>query len=99
MVPDVRAFARLVEPLLQRMHVGMFVDEALGLAETNAVDDARVVERVSDDDVIRRQDALEESAVRIEARRVQEGIVQIVERGDLPLERLVQILGAADEAH
>src|SRR5258705_3792038 len=41
------------------------------LREPDAVDDARVVERVADDDILLAEDGLEQPAVRIEAGRIQ----------------------------
>src|SRR5262249_4720047 len=42
---------------------------------------------------------LEETAVRVEAGRVQDRVVGSQELGDLPLELLVRLLRATDEAH
>jgi hypothetical protein len=72
---------------------------ALGLAEADAVDDGGVVERVADDGVLGAQDLLEEPRVGVEAGGVEDGVVHAVEASDLPLQLLVDVLRAADEAH
>ena len=72
---------------------------ALGLAEADAVDDRGVVERVGDDRVLLAEQRLEEAAVGVEARPVEDGVVGAEEAGDGLLQALVEVLRAADEAH
>jgi hypothetical protein len=55
----------------------------LGLAEADAVDDRRVVERVGDDRVLLAEQRLEEAAVGVEAGPVEDGVLGPEERADL----------------
>jgi hypothetical protein len=95
--PDA-AGPRLLQALVEFLHVRVRVPEPLGLAKPHAVDDRRVVERVGDDRVLLAEDRLEKTAVRVEARRVEDSVVQAQERGERLLELLVEVLRAADEA-
>ena len=90
---------RLLQLLLQVLDAGVLEAVPGGLAEPHAVDDARVVELVRDDGVLRGQDRLEEAGVGVKARRVQDCGLGAVELGDPLLQRLVRGLRAADEAH
>ena len=58
----------LLESRLQFVEIVVRVAQALRLAEPDAVDDARVIERVADDGVVFVQQRLEQAAVGIEAR-------------------------------
>jgi hypothetical protein len=69
------------------------------LRQPYAVDDARVVELVGDDRVGVVGDRLEEAAVGVEARRVQDGRLRAEERGQATLELGVELGGAADEPY
>lgn len=80
-------------------HVAVGVAEALGLAQAHAVDDRRMVECIGNDGVVLAEQRLEQAAVGIEAGRVQDGVLLAEEVGDLLFQLLVQVLGAADEAH
>ncbi len=90
-----RAF---VQGLLERGHVGVVVDEALGLAQADAVDDRGVVEGVGDDGVLGPEQGFEQAAVGVEAGGVEDGVLHLEEFGDFLLELLVEVLRAADEA-
>ena len=68
------------ERLLELAHVAVRVAVAVGLAEADAVDDRRVVERVADDGVLLAEQRLEEAAVGVEARRVEDGVLGAEER-------------------
>jgi hypothetical protein len=72
---------------------------ALGLAQADAVDDGRVVQRVADDGVLLAQQRLEQAAVGVEGGGVQDGVFGAEEARQPLLQRLVQVLRAADEAH
>jgi hypothetical protein len=72
---------------------------ALGLAQADAVDDRGVVERVGDDRVVLAEQGLEQAAVGVEARAVEDRVLGAEEGRDRRLELLVAVLGAADEAH
>ena len=76
----------------------MVVDEALGLAQADAVDDRGVVEGVGDDGVLGAQEALEEAAVGVEAGGIEDGVLHLEKSGDLLLQLQVQVLRSADEA-
>ena len=80
-------------------HVVVAIAVALRLAEPDAVDDARVIQFVADDGVLFAQQRLEQPAVRVEAARVEDGVVGAEERGERRFERRVHALRAADEAH
>ena len=89
----------LLETALEVVDVGMGVTESARLAETNSVDDARVIELIGDHCILGTEDRLEEAAVGIETRGVEDGVVEPEEAGDFLLEFLVDVLGAADEAN
>src|SRR5690606_16536013 len=69
------------------------------LAQAHAVDDRGVVERVRDDRVVLAEQRLEQPAVRVKAGSVEDGVLRAEEVRDGLLQLLVQVLGAADEAH
>ena len=75
----------------------MGVAVPLGLAEPDAVDDGRVVQRVGDDRVLLVEERLEQAAVGVEAGRVEDRVLGPEEARDGRLELLVDVLGAADE--
>jgi len=77
----------------------VLVAPALGLAQADAVDDGGVVQLVADDGVGLGQQRLEQAAVGVEGRRIEDGVLQADEARDALFQRLVQVLGAADEAH
>ncbi len=90
---------RLREAALQVGHVVVLVAVALRLAQADAVDDGRVVQLVADDGVVLAQQRLEEAAVRIEGSGVEDRVLGAEEARQPRLQRLVQVLRAADEAH
>ena len=89
----------LLELRLEVAHVGVLVDEALRLAEANAVDDRGVVQLVGEDGVLGAQKGLEDAAVGVEARGVEDRVLHAEELRDPLLQLEVQRLGPADEAH
>lgn len=89
---------RLLELLLQVVHVAVGVAEPLGLGEADAVDDGGVVEGVGDDRVLRTEDGLEHAAVGVEAGGVEDRVLLAEERREPLLQLLVDLLRAADEA-
>ena len=93
-----RAPAGLLQLRLQVGHVVVLVAQPLGLAEPDAVDDRGVVQLVGDDRVLGAQDRLEQAAVGVPARGVEDRVLGAQELGDRPLELLVRLLRAADEA-
>ena len=71
----VRAPRASFEAVLQLGHVAVGVAQALRLAQADAVDDAGVVERVGDDRVALIEQGLEQPAVGVEARGVQDRVL------------------------
>jgi hypothetical protein len=70
-----------------------------GLAQADAVDDGGVVEFVADDRVLLAQQRFEQAAVGVERGGVQDGVLGAEETRQARLQRLVQVLRAADETH
>src|SRR5436189_171906 len=89
----------LLEAALEVGHVVVVVAPALGLAQPHAVDDRGVIECIRDDRVLLGEQRLEHAAVGVEAGGVEQRVLGAEEGRDLLLQRLVQVLGAADEAH
>ena len=89
----------LLEAALKVGHVRVGVAVADSLAQTHAVDDRSVVQRGGDDRVLCREKRLEHTAVGIEARGVEDGILGVEEIGNRRLQLLVEILGSADETY
>ena len=87
-----------LQAVFQLVHVGVGVAVALGFAQTYAVDDRGVVERIGNDGVVLVEQRFENAAVGIEAGGVEDGVFRAEEFGDLLLEFLVQVAGTADEA-
>ena len=69
-----------------------------GAAETAAVDDARVIELVGDDDIVLREDRLNRSGVGGEAALKHDGRLGLLERGQPALELHMDRHGAGDRA-
>ena len=89
----------LLQLRLQVVHVGVRVAVAGRLAQADAVDDRRVVERVGEHRVAFLQQRLEQAAVGVEAGGVEDGVVGAQKARQRLLQPLVQVLRAADEAH
>src|SRR5437660_10340340 len=93
---ETRARGRaLFQALLELVHVAVGVAVTLSLAQADAVDDARVIEGVRDHSVALIEQRLEQAAVGVEARGVQDHVLGAEEAGELLLERLVARLRAA----
>ncbi len=90
---------RFLETLLQFGHVGIGITIAHGLAQTHAVDDRGMVQRIGNDGVLLREKGFENAAVGIEAGGIENRILrtEIVRHGLFQL--LVHVLAAADETH
>ena len=88
----------LLEPCLELVHVAVRVAQPPRLAQTDAVDDRRVVELVGDDRVLLAEQCLEQPAVRVEARAEEDRVVGAEELGQAFLELAVHGLRPADEA-
>eukprot|EP00353_Schmidingerella_taraikaensis_P007867 CAMPEP_0185576918 /NCGR_PEP_ID=MMETSP0434-20130131/7735_1 /TAXON_ID=626734 ORGANISM="Favella taraikaensis, Strain Fe Narragansett Bay" /NCGR_SAMPLE_ID=MMETSP0434 /ASSEMBLY_ACC=CAM_ASM_000379 /LENGTH=257 /DNA_ID=CAMNT_0028194309 /DNA_START=292 /DNA_END=1065 /DNA_ORIENTATION=+ len=93
------AVLRLLQHLLQHLHVHVLVAQASRLAKSDSVDDARVVELVRNNRIVWRQARFEEARIRVEPTRVEDGIVEFVEFCNSPLKLFVDVLCSADEAH
>ena len=89
----------LAQPGFELAEVAVVVAQALRLRQADAVDDARVVERVRDDRVLLAGQRLEQAAVGVEAGRVEDGVLGAEEGREPALELAVHGLGPADEAH
>ena len=61
--------------LLEIVHIIVRVAKALGFAEADAVDDARMVERIADHRVLFAEQRLEQSAIGIEARGIEDRVI------------------------
>ena len=88
----------LFELGLQIGHVVVLVAEALRLAQTDAVDDAGVVQLVAQDRVLLAEQWFEQPAVGVEAGDVEDRVFLAEEVGDRLFELPVRLLRAADEA-
>ena len=100
-VCDDKAIARVgafLQRLFQLRHITVCVAEPACLAKPDAVDDAGVVERVGDHRVALVHERLEDAAIRVEAGRVENGVLGAEKVGQRRLQLLVHLLGAADEA-
>ncbi len=77
----------------------MCITETFRFAQTNAVDDRSMVQRVADQRILRPEQSLEEARVRIEARREENRVLRSMELCDFALELLMNVLRTADESH
>jgi hypothetical protein len=85
--------------LLELGEIAIGIAQATRLAQPDAVDDGRVVERVGDDRVLLAEHGLEQAAVRIPARGVEDGVLGAEKTRERCFELLVHGLRTADEAH
>jgi hypothetical protein len=90
---------RFLEPGLELVEVVVGVAQPARLAEPDTVDDARVVQCIADDRVVLIDDRLEEPAVGVETRRIEDRVLETGKRAEPGLEFLVHRLCSADEAH
>ena len=91
---------RFLEPRLEFIQIVVRVTKALCFAQADAVDDAGVIQRVADDRVLLVEQGLEQSAVGIEARRVEDGVFGTQELARDAASRSLWIaVRAADETH
>ena len=90
---------RVLQRRFELVHVVVGVAQPPRLAQADAVDDARMIQRIADDRILLVEQGFEQSAVRIEAGRVQDRVLH----GQIPAEPLLQFavhaLRPADEAH
>ena len=71
--PEARA-AGFLQPRFEVGHVVVAVAQPLGLAESDAVDDRGVVQLVGNDGIVGPQQGLEQAAVGVEARGVEDRV-------------------------
>jgi len=83
--------------LFELGHVRVAITQAFRLAEAYAVDDAGVVQFVSEDGVALIEKRLEQTAVGVEAGGIENGIVFPQKARDVAFQLLVQLLRATDE--
>src|SRR5690606_8171189 len=88
-----------VQLLFEIVQVVVLITIAPRLAQPDTVDDGGVVELVADDGILRPQQGLEQPTVSVESGAIQNGVFHAQEMRQALLQRLVQILGAADEAN
>ncbi len=92
-------FLCFLQLLLQIGHVGIGVTVAFRLAETYAIDDGGMVQRIGDDCVFFAKKRLKKASIGIEAGSIKDGIVGIEKITDGFFQFLVVILRSADEAN
>uniref|UniRef100_A0A831TD92 Sodium:proton antiporter n=1 Tax=Thermorudis peleae TaxID=1382356 RepID=A0A831TD92_9BACT len=88
----------LFELGLQIVHVGGGEAIAFGLAQPHPVDDRGMVQGVRDDRVLRPEQRFEDAAVGVEGGGEQDGVLEAQIVGGGPLQLLVNLQCAADEA-
>ena len=93
------AIGRGFQLAFQIGHVVVGVAQPPRLAKPHPVDDAGVVQSVADDGVVLAQQGLEQAAVGVETRRIEDGVLGPEEGAEASLQFPVRGLGAADEAH
>ena len=94
-----RASLRVLQGLLQFIHVIVGVAQAPRLAQSDAVDDAGMIERIADDGILLVKQRFEQAAVRIEAGGIENRILHRQIRAQALLQLAMHALRAADEAH
>ena len=82
---------------VRQVRVGVTV--TAGLAETDAVNDRGMVQGVADDGVLFAHQRFEDAAVGVEATGIKLRVFHAEKAAELGFQLLVEILGAADEAH
>jgi len=92
------AFA-LGQARFELVHIAVGVAQPLGLAEADTVDDRRVVERVGDHGVLGTEQRLEQAAVGVEARVIEDRVLGAQELAQAILQALVDLLRAANKPH
>ena len=85
--------------LLQVIHVAVLITVAHRLAQTHAVDDGRVVQRIGDDGILFRQQRFEKTTVGVKTSGIEDGVFGAEEIGDDAFQLLVRVLRAADKPH
>ena len=89
----------LLQTLLQLGHIGVGIAVALRLAQTHAIDDRSVVQRVRNDSVLLGQQGLEHTAVSVETSCIEDRVLGAKVLSNSCFELLVNILCAANKTH
>ena len=90
---------RILERPLELVHVVVRIAQPARLAEPDAVDDARVIQRIADDRIALIEQRLEQSAVGVEARGIENRVFHAEVAAQALLELAVHALRSANEAH
>ncbi|SPX45653.1 Uncharacterised protein [Klebsiella pneumoniae] len=91
--------ASFFQTRLQLLHIVVGIAEALRFTQTHAVDDRGMVQGVGDNGVFRAEQRFKQAAVGVETGGVEDRVFHTEEIGQLLLQLLMRILGAADEAY
>ena len=83
---------------LELVHVAVRVPVPCRLAEADAVDDRRVIQRIGNDGVVLGEQRFEQTAVGVEAGGKQDRVLRTQECRQALLELAVNALGTADES-
>ena len=83
----------------QVLHVIVLIAVTLRFTEAGAVNDGSVVQFIGNDGIFRSQNGFKETAVGIEAGRVEDDIIHTKEVCNFLFQVFVNLLGAADEAY
>ena len=90
---------RVLQGLLELIHVVVGIAQPASLAEANSIDDAGVVQGVADDGILIVQQRFKETAVGVEAGRIQNRVLHRQVGTQALLEFAVNALRSADEAN
>ena len=90
---------RILKHLLENLHIHVLVAESARLAESDTINDGGMIELIRNDRIFCRQTSFEKPGIRVESGRVQDRIVEFVERSDFTFELLMDVLRTADEPH
>lgn len=88
-----------MELLFEIREVAVGVTVTLRFAEAYTVDDGGMIEGITDDRVLGREEGFEYPAVGVEAGRKENGVLGVEERGERLLKFAVHALGPTDESH
>ena len=90
---------RLLQAILEILHVGIGIAVTHRLAEAYSVDDGSMVEGVGDNGILGIEKGFEYTSVGIETGSVENGILSVEIRGYGLFKFLVHVLRSADETH
>ena len=89
---------RLREQGLQLAHVAVCIAEALGFAQADPVDEARMVQGIAQYGVAFVEQRFEEPSVRVEAGAIEDRVAGAEKSAEGAFQLFVQMVGPADEA-